>query len=171
MKTNSEKSLLFQGVRWIVVIAFGVMVVSAWLQVIFRYVIQYPLGWTEELCRIMLFWCSFISLGALVYRRGLMRVDAFVSVFPPKIQAGISVCVHLVQMLFFFWLIYLCMRLVVLADSQMSTALKIPYSYIYLSLPLGLAAAVIYSFKTGWTDFKGILTGKIRVTERGEGEG
>lgn len=171
MKSNVEKSLIFQGARWIVIIAFGVMVVSAWLQVIFRYIIQYPLGWTEELCRIMLFWFSFISLGALVYRRGLMRVDAFVAGFPPKIQAIVSVLVHWIQIMFFLWLIYLSMRLVILANTQMSTALKIPYSYIYFSLPLGLALAVFYSFKIGRTDLKGFFSGNIRVTERGEGEG
>ena len=166
-----KKGVLYQAVRWIVIISFIVMVVSAWLQVISRYIIQYPLGWTGELSRIMLFWFTFMSIGALVFQRSMMRVDAFVSAVPAWLQTLLSIVVHVVQSLFFVWLIYLSMRLVILAKDQVSTALRIPYSYIYFSLPLGLAIGGFYSLKLAWKDMKGLFAGEFQITKRGEGEG
>ncbi len=167
---KASSSFLYQSVRWIVVITFVVMVVSAWLQVISRYIIRYPLGWTGELSQIMLFWFSFMSVGALVYSRGMMRVDAFVSVIPPRWQTIVSVLVHVIQAIFFAWLVYLSMKLVILAADQTSTAVKIPYSYIYFSLPLGLTVGCFYSLKLAWKDLKGLTSGSFQVTKRGEGE-
>ncbi len=169
--TAGKKDTLYQGVRWIVIISFLVMVVSAWLQVISRYIIQYPLGWTGELSQIMMFWFAFLSVGALVYQRSMMKVDAFVSIVSPRWQTILSIAVHTVQAIFFAWLVYLSMKLVVLAAGQMSTAVRIPYSYIYFSLPLGLAVAVFYSLRHAWHDFRGLLRGKFLTTKRGEGEG
>ncbi len=168
---TGQKDFLYQAVRWIVIISFLVMVVSAWLQVISRYIIQYPLGWTGELSQIMMFWFAFMSVAALVYQRSMMKVDAFVSIVSPRWQTILSISVHTVQAIFFVWLVYLSMRLVVLAANQVSTAVRIPYSYIYFSLPLGLAVAAFYSLKFAWHDFRGLLRGKFHATKRGEGEG
>ena len=168
---RARPDYLFLASKWIVVVTFIVMILSAWAQVIFRYFIQYPLGWTGELCRIMMFWAAFMSVGILVMKRGMMRVDAFVTMMPEKWQAITSVAVHLAQAGLFSWLIWYSIGLIELTAGQTSTALQVPYAYIYLSLPVGLAVGVIYSIIIAWKDLQGLLAGRMHKTERGEGEG
>ena len=141
---DETREPLFRLLFWGTVIAFGVMVVAAWLQVISRYFFNYPLGWTGELAQIMMFWFTFLAVGTLVRKRRLMKVDAFIIQFPRRAQLFISAVVNLASAVFLSWLWYLSLRLMELASRQISTALHIPYKYIYLSLAVGLAGAVVY---------------------------
>jgi TRAP-type C4-dicarboxylate transport system permease small subunit len=149
---------LFVGLFWGVVVTFSVMVVSAWLQVVSRYFAKFPLGWTEELSRVMMFWFTYLSVGALIRRRRLMMVDAFVGHLRPRLRLTISGVNSLIAAAALVWLGWLSIDLMAVASGQRSTALQIPYSLIYLSLPLGLAGAVLYLLAVGVADLKQALS-------------
>lgn len=154
---DGRRDPLFLILFWGVVATFATMVVSAWLQVISRYFIHYPLGWTEELARVMMFWFAYLSVGLLVRRRRLMVVDAFVAQMPSRLRLVVSGANSLVGAATLAWLAYLSIDLVELAAGQTSTALHIPYGLIYVSLPIGLAGAVIYLLAVGIADTRRAL--------------
>ncbi len=151
---DSGRDRVFLVLFWGTVASFGVMVVCAWTQVISRYFFGYSLGWTEELAQIMMFWFTYLSVGVLIRRRRLMKVDAFTVNIPARPRTFLSAAIHLASAIFLAWLGYLSIRLMDLASSQISTALKIPYEYIYLSLPIGLLGAVIYCLAIAIGDFR-----------------
>ena len=154
---DARRDRLFQLLFWGIVATFAVMVMSAWLQVISRYFLNFPMGWTEELARVMMFWFAYLSIGALVRRRRLMVVDAFVSAMRPRLRQGVSGVNSLVAAAALAWLGVLSIDLMVLAEGQTSTALHIPYSLIYLSLPVGLAGGVVYLVAVAIVDLRAAL--------------
>jgi TRAP-type C4-dicarboxylate transport system permease small subunit len=156
---ESRRDRLFAALFWGTVATFTIMVICAWLQVLSRYVFNFPLGWTEELARVMMFWFTFLATGALVRRRRLMMVDAFVSMLPSRGRILLSGVMHLFSALCLGWLLVLSIQLMELASGQKSTALEIPYAYIYLSLPVGLAGAVVYLVAIGIADLRKAAAG------------
>lgn len=151
---DARRDILFRFLFWGTVATFSVMVACAWLQVISRYFFNMPLGWTDEMSLIMMFWFAFLSIGVLARRRRLMMVDAFVVFLPRRGRLILSAIVQLGSAACLAWVAFLCVRLMELAEGQLSTAMKIPYSLIYLSLPIGLAGAVVYLAAVGIADLR-----------------
>lgn len=151
--SEERKDPLFLFFRWGIIITFMVMVVAALLQVISRYFFNYPLGWTGELAQIMMIWFAFLTVPILVRRQRLMRVDALLIQLSPYWRCCINGVINLLSAMCIGWMAYLSIRLMDLAGSQVSTALKIPYPYIYLSITLGFSGATIYFIYCGIKDF------------------
>ena len=139
-------------VRWIVIGTASVMVVATIAQVIFRYFLNYPLGWTEELARIMLIWWVFLAVGLLAAKRALLSVDALLLALPDQAVHAVRAFAHILSALSMGWLTVLGIRLVGLAGSQISPALQIPYLWIYLSLPVGAGFAAAAMLVNGLID-------------------
>ena len=55
--------------EYLVMFLMLVMIITAFAQVIFRFVIQMSLDWSEELARYAFLWCMFISAGMAVKHR------------------------------------------------------------------------------------------------------
>lgn len=145
----SAAAALKRGIGWVVVAMYTVMVTAAIAQVIFRQFILYPLGWTEELARIMLVWSVFLCVAVLASERKLLTVDAILLVLPPRLQALVIAFAQLISGLFLGLMAYLAIRLVGLAGAQTSPALEIPYSWIYASLPVGMTLTTVYLLLNG----------------------
>ncbi|MBI2455387.1 MAG: TRAP transporter large permease subunit, partial [candidate division NC10 bacterium] len=61
-------------VRWLVIVLMLVMTLAVSAQILFRYVFNIPLGWSEEMARFAFVWVSFIGASALM-RAHHQRVD------------------------------------------------------------------------------------------------
>jgi TRAP-type C4-dicarboxylate transport system permease small subunit len=138
------KRFLDKFLKGALVSLFILMVISTVTQVIFRYFLRYPLGWTEELSRILFIWCTFLSVGILANQQKLMKVDALVNYLPEKVRALALTAINLISAVFLLWLGILGIRLLELAKGQITPALMIPYWLIYLSLPVGILLAVFF---------------------------
>ncbi|WP_366552692.1 TRAP transporter small permease [Aquibaculum sediminis] len=139
--------------RWIVIGAAVIMVVAAIAQVLFRYFFNYPLGWTEELARIMMVWWAFLAVGILASQRKLLSVDALLLILPSRGVHMLSGLANFLSGVMLVWLAKLGIDLVLLAGTQTSSALQIPYALIYLSLPVGTALAGASMIMNSLIDF------------------
>ncbi len=154
--------------RWILIVMFIAMVISTIMQVIFRYFLRYPLGWTEELSRILFIWTTFLSVGLLAKENRLLKVDALVNSLSPRAKEWVYLAVRLLSAGFIFWLGFLGIRLLGLARGQLSPALGIPYWYIYLSLPVGMGFAVIYLFSQTALTLRALIRPRPQMKEEGK---
>lgn len=163
---------LFFVVRWLTIAAFGIMVMAAIAQVISRYVFNSPLGWTEELARILMIWWTFGSIGILAFRRKLLAVDAVLLALRGRRHLLVLALGNGLGLLSIGWLAWLSWRLVSLAGSQVSPALEIPQAWIYCGVAAGLTAATAGFAANLWVDLRRLIanedTGPIRATERSD---
>ena len=145
-------------IRTVIIATFAVMVTAAIAQVIFRYFLGFPLGWTEELARIMMIWWVYLCVAVLASQRKLLAVDALLLVLPSRGQAFLMAFVHLLCGAFMVWMTWLGVRLVGLAGTQTSVALEIPYAWIYAALPTGIGLTAVYFLLNGAVDlYRGVM--------------
>lgn len=131
------------------------MVVSVVLQVVFRYIIGKPLGWTEEASRFFFVWLIMLEIGHCIAVKAHMKVELFVDLFPWKIQLVLMTFMKIATLVFFIYLIPHTWKLAVAQYKIKSTAMQLPYSYIYGSVTMGAVLSALHMienllFNTKW---------------------
>ena len=121
------------------------MAIVVFLQVIFRYLLNFPLFWTEELGRYLLVWSSLLG-GAIALKRNEHIAVTFVTDRVPEKYRNIIG--KGVMILIIFQILILTIggvELVYLTKQQISPALRIPMAVPYLALPIGGAIMLIHA--------------------------
>lgn len=70
----------------VVVVLFLAMTITVIIQVFFRFVIQSPLRWTEELARYLMIWLVLMASAIAMRNRSHLQVDVLTSALPPKAE-------------------------------------------------------------------------------------
>ena len=124
-------------IGWILALCMGVMTCVVFVSVLFRYVLNSPLTWTEELASLLFAWVTFVGAYAGFRSRSHISIDTLVIFLPPAVRRGIArfvdVCVLLLLALFIWEGISLTMT----TWSLEFPALEISRGYLYLAIPVG----------------------------------
>lgn len=125
----------------------GVMVVVVTLQVIWRYFLRNPIFWAEELARYGLVWMTFIGAAVALRAAQLACMDLLVNLLPAGTKRVVSVTSSLACFALLLFLFWYSVKLVGQPSvvAQMSPAMRVPMSYIYLAMPVGLGLMSIQS--------------------------
>ena len=113
-------------------------------QVVMRYVFNSPLEWSEEMARLVFISLAFIGIGAAYGRRRHMFIDAIVILLPARAKRVVEVAVVGIATAFLIAAIVISAGSIVdLHRMDVTTpALELPMAYVYLVIPLGLAALI-----------------------------
>jgi TRAP-type C4-dicarboxylate transport system permease small subunit len=122
----------------------GATVAVTFLQVIFRYVLDSSLSWSEEFSRYAFIWAIFLGAGSVVRRGQHMAVEALRAVLPGRPRRFLEIGIGAVGIIFFILFGYTAVILTGNAMGQISTALGIPIAVVYASAPLGAALTVLH---------------------------
>jgi TRAP-type C4-dicarboxylate transport system, small permease component len=157
MKTVEKIADRMVGIEyWFVVPVFSVMLVIMFVQVVFRYFLQMPLSWSEELARFMFVAATFLGASIATAERGHIEINftemtivKFAKTEAGRIKAGIAMNVLRDAGTI------ICLALVgwqtlslVLDQFQMgssSTAMGFPFWIITGIMLLGLFCSMIHS--------------------------
>ena len=108
-------------------------------QVVARYVFNNPPSWSEELARITMIWMVYLGL-AVALERGQEIVLRGTLHFAGKTAARwLAVLRDELVVVFLATLLYQSVRLVYFDRLMTTAALELPWSWVYLAVPVGVA--------------------------------
>ena len=84
--------------------ATGAMTVVVLLGVLFRYVLQSPLSWSEEVARYLMIWAASLAVSIGIMRREHLGITFLISRIPPSAQKYAALLVNL-AVLWFLWIL------------------------------------------------------------------
>lgn len=122
---------------------FGITILI-FVQVIFRYILQNSISWSEELTRYMMIWAVFLASGYVLSKGGHANIDLLVSRFSPTMRTIVEKGALLLIMAFSCLIIRYGFVLMRFGKRQISSALEIPMNFVYLAIPIGGALLVFY---------------------------
>jgi len=93
-------------VNSLLVILMLVMFVSVCLQVFFRYVLESPLSWSEELARYAFVWISFLGAAMALGKRMHFGIDYLVNKFPVRFRAFLELLTNGAILVFVLVLVF-----------------------------------------------------------------
>lgn len=125
---------------WCEMTALAVLTLTMFLvvfsQVVFRYVLNSPSPWTEELARYLFIWISLLGAAYGVMTRSHFGFELIVKRLPPSLQRAERLFVGGCMGILVFVLTYYGIRMLGIVSFQITPALQIPMRYVYLSLPV-----------------------------------
>jgi TRAP-type C4-dicarboxylate transport system permease small subunit len=122
---------------WGIFVLTAAMFLMVFLQVFFRYVINVPFSFSEELARYLMVWIVCIA-AAGAYGKGMhIGVNLFTGLLPAAGQKWVARLVHLAVGGLMGVIIFEGGRLSYLLAGQLSPAMEIKMTWPYLALPVG----------------------------------
>lgn len=118
--------------------AFWALGIVVFAQFFFRYFLNMPLGWTEELARYLMISIAFLGLPVVTRRGEHIAIDMFVGVVPPIARPWFKCLAEIIQILIVGTLAWQAWALAQLSGQAMSS-IPLPKSVIYYIVLLGLS--------------------------------
>lgn len=125
-------------------------------QIIFRYFLNAPLAWSEELSQFILICLSFVAATAVLKRSEHYSIDAFVGLLPSVPRRAVEAVALLVQIGLVAGLAYYSFRIASVYIGTTSLILRIPeeikayvMAYCFLSMALHLCLRLARVVKQG----------------------
>lgn len=132
--------------RLVLPVLNGGMACLVFLQVVFRYVFNDPLTWTDELARVLIIWMVYLGLAISARTNADVVMGGLIDVLPAGAKERLLVLKDLLVVLFVAVVLVSAVRLTVVDRGMTTAALEISWSWIYGALVLGLALYAIETF-------------------------
>jgi TRAP-type transport system small permease protein len=127
----------------------AVMTITTLLQVAFRYVLNDPLVWSEELARYLFVWIALVGAGAAMRTGGHFGLDLFYRKFPAAGRAGVAMLISAIIAIFAATLLVYGVRETIQASVQLAPSLQIRMHWAYAAMPVG-ATLMLWHLIAHW---------------------
>lgn len=125
--------------------AFTGILLCVLAQVVFRYALNDPLTWSEELARYLFIWCAFLGWIIASRRGSHLSIDVVATRLPGRAQALVAMAIQLATLLFAWVLGTRGARLVANNWDVENVAVPFNLGVVYLIEPIAAAAIALYA--------------------------
>ena len=127
----------------LVVILFPTLVAVTFLQVVFRYVFNHPLPWTEEFAINLFVWVAFIGTSIALAKKGHYGLDILKEKLPPMPRMLAEVVIWSVSVAFLLIVAVYGVE-VVLVTSHTMTTLPLSMQWFFAAVPAGAILMLVH---------------------------
>jgi TRAP-type C4-dicarboxylate transport system permease small subunit len=142
-------------INWVLVVLMAVMVVVIALQVWYRFILNNPLDWSEELGRYVFVWISFLGSAAGVRYQVHLGIDVLEKIVGPVVFRYVVALINFLIQIFLLFVIYWGFTLLTVVRFQTSPSMLIPMTYPYAAVPVGAIFMLINSLRVAYAALKG----------------
>jgi TRAP-type C4-dicarboxylate transport system permease small subunit len=136
--------LLDRVLRGLLALLLGVLTASVFLQVLARFVLRYPLPWTEEVTRLAFVYSIFAGATIAVREKGHINVDLFVNLLPRAAARAVRLGGSVLVAVFLGFVLWQGVEFIAATGVQMTPVLQIPFRYLYVVIPASAGLMLLY---------------------------
>jgi TRAP-type C4-dicarboxylate transport system permease small subunit len=129
---------------------FAAIFVIMILQIGFRYALNAPLTWTEELARYLYVWACYLGAAVALRRRSHIAITLLADRLPRRLARATLLGTHALGLVFLLALVIQGGRLMARTHDVLAITLPIPWSAIYLAAPVGATLMTLQTIETAW---------------------
>jgi len=129
---------------WVGAAGMATMMMVIIAQIFCRYLLGFSLIWSEELCRAILVWITFLYAGLALDAGEIIAVDFLEEALPRRVALAPVAIGSLVSLGTVSILVYYGYRYASFNAGQVTAALQISQFWIYLSVPVGLGLFAVH---------------------------
>jgi len=126
----------------LLVVILGSAITVGILQVFCRYFLLSSLMWSEEIMRFMLLWLVFIALPIGVKSKRHISLNIILGKVSPEIKKWMEIVINLIGIIVIIILLPHSIKVVTLGRLQRVASINIPFSYVYIVVPISLFITV-----------------------------
>jgi TRAP-type C4-dicarboxylate transport system permease small subunit len=120
----------------VIIFLFVVLVAVVFYQVVARYIFNDPPSWTEELARYCQVWIILLASSICIRKGSHLAVDYFSHKLGSEAKRAINILMSSLIVLYIAVVIVFGWKLMVVGQYQLSPALQVKMSFVYIIFPL-----------------------------------
>lgn len=125
------------------------------IQIVFRYVLNLPLGWTVEFVAIAWLWVVLFGYAFVVAERDVIRLDIVYAILPPRGQRVLDLLVNLICAAIFLGTLPRVWNYVTFMSIEKTVYMKLPFDWVFsIYIPFALSVVVRCLFNC-WRALRG----------------
>jgi TRAP-type C4-dicarboxylate transport system permease small subunit len=148
--------------KWVILVAFSVLLILVLMQIVWRYILQWPLPWSDEAIRYLLVWVTLLAIARAFRNDEHLRLGALFSKCARPIQDFLWVSFNLLTLTFQVLLIIYGITNAILGKFTNSPGLDISLFIPYLSVPVAAGIMLINQIDYTLFNFRVRQFGDIR---------
>ncbi|UJQ94777.1 TRAP transporter small permease [Mariluticola halotolerans] len=156
MRLSHVGAFLKKRAENVLALMLGIMFLAFIAQVVFRYFLNFPIGWTSELTVVMWLWIVLWGAAFVVREDEEIRFDLVYGAVPPGARRGMTVVFAIALLVIYLFSFPAVLDYVLFMKVQATAYLKIRFDLLF-SIYILFAVAVI--FRYGWLLW-GAVTGR-----------
>lgn len=127
---------------WYLMLAFTIMTVTYFGQIVLRYVFQTGFQWTEELTRYTNISLVMIGSAVMAGKNSHINVSILQSIVSKSARKWVIIFQQIITAIFFGAAMKISFDMIKLAGTQVSTNMRIPMAYVYGMFPVAFSILV-----------------------------
>ena len=140
----------------IAVLLLAVMFAAFIVQIVFRYLMNLPIGWTSELTLVCWLWLVLWGAAFVVREREEIRFDIIYGAVPPKVRRAMAVVTGVALVGLYLWSLPAVWDYVTFMKVERTAYLKIRYDHLYAIYVVFAVAAIARYLWIVWTSLRGV---------------
>jgi TRAP-type C4-dicarboxylate transport system permease small subunit len=137
------------------VVLIATMFVCFLLQIAFRYLLNRPLGWTEEVSVLCWVWVVMWGAAFVLSDQEEIRFDVIYGVVPPRARRTFTVITGIALILLLAISLPATWRYVVFMKREHSAYLHMRFDYLYAIYLIFAAACIVRHVRLVWNAIRG----------------
>lgn len=125
------------------VLIFALLVLDVFIGVIWRYVLNNSLVWTDELSRLLFVWITWLGLSVGEAHKEHIKISMFTDRLPFRVAHVVNILANLITIAIAAIVAYYVIVVSNTMAGSMYVTLKVPYAIGYWSIPVGCALYII----------------------------
>ncbi len=144
-KLNKYKQQLDKMVRLLAMLLFIGVIVLTIAQVLSRYLMKFPIAFSEELARILFIWISFLGAAMVMKEDEHIRLDVIMEKLTEKSVKKLKIFIQLLITIFSIITAWKGIYLITITMQQVTPVARIPMGIVYIVLPFSCLVMAFYS--------------------------
>ncbi len=129
---------------------FVVIVTAVAVGVFFRYVLDNPIPWTNELATIAFVWVVFVGASAALKREMHIGIDVVTQLLPLNLRRVVAILVNLAILWILKSFIIDGLQFAIAAQVKLTPIFRLPYTWIDLAVPVGGVFMAVRVIQSTW---------------------
>ena len=160
---HALRRMLSRLLHWILMVMLIVLAVVTFAQIIARYLLEYPLFWSEELALTLMVWITFVGAALILERNEHVSIDILVDRLPRRVEPIVRGVGLVCMFVFNVALTYGAYLVVESSKDSITPGLRISVGWQYGGVLVGGALLVLVSLE----HLYGLFSGKQNKEESG----
>ncbi|WP_439497228.1 TRAP transporter small permease [Bosea sp. (in: a-proteobacteria)] len=139
------------------------------LQIVFRYVLNLPIGWTHEISVVLWLWLVLFGAGFVLREREEIRFDIIYGAVGPRLRRIMAIITSVALVMLYTLSLPAMADYVAFMKVERTAYLKIPFNWVYAIYLAFAVAAIIRYLWLGWTAIRGKAPEEFDPTKAGSG--
>ena len=137
VRYNKFVDWIIKGIDFFIAAVTAMVIFITILSVVMRYAVNQPFAWTEEICLGGFSWFTFMGAGSAIRKRSVVSLDFLYDMLSGKNKKIVKVFTTILCVVAYAFIIFYGFKILGTVKMTVTPSLRIPYSYVYLSIPLG----------------------------------